>query len=579
MMALELEEKNRVEIRVDAKEMKWVCDSSLDHKGRVPLRSSTGTWKAAFFIIAIEFSERLSYFAIATNLITYLTEVMHEDLTTAAKNVNRWAGVTTIMPLLGGFLADAYVGRFFMILLSSSIYLMGLGILTMSQFVPSLKPCGVRRCIHPRRVHELIFFIGIYLISLGTGGHKPSLESFGADQFDDDNLEERKGKMSFFNWWNAALCGGLVLGVTVVAYVQDNFNWGFANLILTVTMVITTIIFTLGKPFYRYHVPQGSPLTPILQVLVAAMMKRKLTYPSSPDLLHEAPSTRRRLLCHTNKLRFLDKACIIEDNDMSEGKKRSPWKLSTVTDVEEAKLIVNMVPIWLTSLQFGVCIAQSATFFLKQSSTMNRMMGKNFEIPPASIHALSAIGMLLCVICYEKIITPTLRRITGNERAIPILQRVGIGMIISILGMVIAAVVEKQRLIVAGKEKGGKARFLSMSVFWLAPQYLILGIGDGFTLVGLQEYFYDQVPDSMRSLGIALYLSVIGVGSFLSSFMISVVDHVTGNIGTSWFGKDLNSSRLDKFYWLLAALNGFNFGIYVLLANRHSYKNLQRNVS
>ncbi|KAJ9541792.1 hypothetical protein OSB04_028298 [Centaurea solstitialis] len=491
--------------------LKWVCDSSLDHKGRVPLRSSTGTWKAHSSSL---FSERLSYFAIATNLITYLTEVMHEDLTTAAKNVNRWAGVTTIMPLLGGFLADAYAGRFLMILLSSSIYLMGLGILTMSQFIPSWKPCGVARCVHPRRVHELIFFIGIYLISLGTGGHKPSLESFGADQFDDDNLEERKGKMSFFNWWNAALCCGLVLGVTVVAYVQDNFNWGFANLILTVTMIISIIIFILGKQFYRYHVPQGSPLTPILQVLVAAMMKRKLMHPSNPYLLYEVPNTNRRLLCHTNKLRFLDKACIIEDNEMSEGKKPLGMH-STICD------------------------------FLRQT--------KQHDEPDDG-------------------------RITGNERGIPILHRVGIGMIISILGMVIAAVVEKQRLVVAGREKGDKARFLSMSVFWLAPQYLILGIGDGFTLVGLQEYFYDQVPDSMRSIGIALYLSVIGVGSFLSSFLISAVDHVTGKMGASWFGKDLNSSRLDKFYWLLAAINALNFGVYIMLAKRYSYKNLQRNV-
>ncbi|KAJ0551396.1 putative proton-dependent oligopeptide transporter family [Helianthus annuus] len=34
---------------------KWVCDSSLDHKGRLPLRSFTGTWKASFFIIGEQF--------------------------------------------------------------------------------------------------------------------------------------------------------------------------------------------------------------------------------------------------------------------------------------------------------------------------------------------------------------------------------------------------------------------------------------------------------------------------------------------------------------------------------------------
>lgn len=72
----------------------------------------------------IEFSERLSYYGIASNLIIYLNKVLHQELKTAAKNVNDWVGVTTVVPLVGGFLADAYVGRFWMVLISSIIYLL-----------------------------------------------------------------------------------------------------------------------------------------------------------------------------------------------------------------------------------------------------------------------------------------------------------------------------------------------------------------------------------------------------------------------------------------------------------------------
>lgn len=73
---------------------------------------------------AIEFSERLSYFGIATSLIIYLTKVMHDDLKVAAKSVNYWSGVTTLVPLFGGFIADAYLGRFKTVLASSIIYLL-----------------------------------------------------------------------------------------------------------------------------------------------------------------------------------------------------------------------------------------------------------------------------------------------------------------------------------------------------------------------------------------------------------------------------------------------------------------------
>lgn len=246
-----------------------------------------------------------------------------------------------------------------------------------------------------------------------------------------------------------------------------------------------------------------------------------------------------------------------------------------MTRVEELKLIINMIPIWITALPFGICVAQAATFFIKQGTTLNRNITHNFQIPPASIYALAAIGMIISVTIYEKILVPFLRSVTGHERGIKILQRIGIGMVFSSVSMAIAALVEKKRLNVV-KQNPAVQGSMSMSVFWLAPQFLIIGMGDGFTLVGLQEYFYDQVPDSMRSIGIALYLSVIGAANFLSSLLITVVDNVSEKHGgKSWIGKDLNSSRLDCFYWLLAAINTANICIFVLVAKWYSYKNVE----
>lgn len=155
-------------------------------------------------------------------------------------------------------------------------------------------------------------------------------------------------------------------------------------------------------------------------------------------------------------------------------------------------------------------------------------------------------------------------------------------MIFCILSMSVAALVERKRLKIVGRliVQGGQKGNFPMSVFWLAPQFMLLGVGDAFTLVGLQEYFYDQVPDSMRSLGIAFYLSVMGVGNFLSGFLISLVNHVTEEAsGTSWFGKDLNTSRVDNFYWLLAIVNTLNLCMFVVIARRYSYKNVQRNAN
>lgn len=272
--------------------------------------------------------------------------------------------------------------------------------------------------------------------------------------------------------------------------------------------------------------------------------------------------------------RFLDKAAILE-NDDNPAEKRSPWRLASVSRVEELKLILNMIPIWLSTLPFGICVAQGTTFFIKQSVTLDRQIVNGFQIPPASVYAIAALGMITSVTFYEKIFVPALRKATGNERGINILQRIGIGMLFTVAVMVVAALVEKKRLGVV--ENDPKNSSLSMSVFWLAPQFLILGIGDGFALVGLQEYFYEQVPDSMRSLGIAFYLSVIGASNFVSSWLITIVARITEKgTGHGWFGKDLNSSRLDKFFWLLASISAVNMLFYVFLARRYSYKNVQK---
>lgn len=176
----------------------------------------------------------------------------------------------------------------------------------MSWFIPGLKPCQEEVCVEPKKAHVIAFFIAIYLISIGTGGHKPSLESFGADQFDGDHVEERKMKMSYFNWWNVVLCAGIITSVTAIVYIEDRVGWGVAGIILTTLMSISLVIFLIGKPFYRYRKASGSPLTPMFQVFVAAIAKRNLPYPSDPSLLHEVSKkefTNGRLLSHTKQLK------------------------------------------------------------------------------------------------------------------------------------------------------------------------------------------------------------------------------------------------------------------------------------
>ena len=188
----------------------------------------------------------------------------------------------------------------------ANLNLQGLILLTMSQFVQSLKPCNPNTSHKSLKKHEVVFYVAMFLTSIASGGYKPGIQSFGADQFDDSHTDERKTKMSFFNWWNFGLCSGMFLGVTAIAYVEDKVSWGVAYILLTFLMAISFVIYLIGRPFYRYQIPQGSPLTPLIQVLVAALAKRHLPHPSDVAHLYEVSETRKgdmRLLCHTNRFR------------------------------------------------------------------------------------------------------------------------------------------------------------------------------------------------------------------------------------------------------------------------------------
>ena len=99
-----------------------------------------------------------------------------------------------------------------------------------------------------------------------------------------------------------------------------------------------------------------------------------------------------------------------------------------------------------------------------------------------------------------------------------------------------------------------------------------MGVADTFLVVGVMEFFYDQAPESMKSLGSSLSLTTSGVGNFLSSFLLSVVSDVTKRDGKGWVLNILNASHLDYFYGFLTALSALNLVFFLYNCKIFTYK-------
>ncbi|XP_062097984.1 protein NRT1/ PTR FAMILY 5.10-like [Humulus lupulus] len=549
-------------------------DGTVDYKGRTVSRSNSGGWTSAAFIIGVEVAERFAYYGISSNLVMYLTGPLGQSTAAAAANINAWGGAAALMPLLGAFVADSFLGRYRTIVVASLLYILALGLLTLSATLPS-HSCfdsqnnNISAC-SPPQLQVILFFFALYLVAVAVGGHKPCTQAFGADQFDGEDPEECKAKSSFFNWWYFGASAGVTVAVIIVSYIQDNLSWALGFGIPCIAMVIALGVFMLGSTTYWYSIVQKNEKGPFVRiggVFVAAFRNWRRS-PSSVAIEVET----RGFLPHqsSEQFRFLNKALLAPTN----------WKedddcACCIADVEEAKAILRLVPIWATCCIYGMVFAQSSTFFTKQGATMDRTIVSGHKIPAASLQCFIYLTLIILLPIYDRIFVPITRAFTRTvPSGITMLQRIGVGFFFHVLSMVVAALVEIKRLKTAQEYNivDTPDVMIPMSVWWLLPQYLLFGVADVFTLVGMQEFFYDQVPTELRSIGLALYFSVFGIGGFLSSFLISVIEKTTGGEGRdSWFPNNLNKAHLDWFYWLLFGLSSIGFAFYLHFAHSYVY--------
>ncbi|XP_052187402.1 protein NRT1/ PTR FAMILY 4.6 isoform X2 [Diospyros lotus] len=558
-----------------------------DWRKRPALRGRHGGMLAASFVLVVEILENLAYLANASNLVLYMSEHMHFSPSESANSVTNFMGTAFLLALLGGFLSDAFLTTYLIYLISAVVEFLGLIILTVQAHSSSLKPpeCGNHKapCIQVSGGKAAMLFIGLYMVALGVGGIKGSLPAHGAEQFDESSPQGRQQRSTFFNYFIFCLSCGALIAVTFVVWIEDNKGWQWGFGISTLAILLSIPIFLAGSIFYRNKIPCGSPLTTISKVLVAAILNSCLgrtsgnaiasmaTSPSPPNPINKEEEEEEEnaiaVEAPTKGLRFLNRA--VANKPVHRALECS------VQQVEEVKVVLKILPIFGCTIMLNCCLAQLSTFSVQQAATMDTKLG-SLKVPPASLPIFPVVFIIILAPVYDHFIVPFARKVTKSEMGITHLQRIGIGLALSIAAMAVAALVEIKRKRVASHSMltDSTDQPLPISFLWIAFQYLFLGSADLFTLAGLLEFFFTEAPVSMRSLATSLSWASLAMGYYLSTVIVSIVNSVTGNSKhRPWLsGPNLNHFRLQDFYWLMCVLSGLNFLHYLFWAARYKYR-------
>ncbi|KAM4104663.1 hypothetical protein ACJW30_06G175700 [Castanea mollissima] len=433
-------------------------------------------------------------------------------------------GCFSVFPVASAIIADSFLGSFPVVLIFSFVSLLGMIMFTLTATIHSLRPAqcviGSYTCETPSNLQHAVLYMTLGLASLGLGGTRFTIATMGAEQF-----EKANDQGIFFNYFS------------VIVYIQDNVGWGLGFGICAIANAIAVVLFVMGKRFYRQVKPKGSPFTSIARVIIAAIRKRKLlgTFGNQDNYLG---TTSVFLNCE---------ALITESDKQMDGSYARSWKLCTVEEVEALKTIIRIIPIWSTGIFISLSVGILNSLTILQVLTMNRHLGRHFEIPAGSFTVFNLIATTVAILFIDRLLIPIWRKIT-----FPLIE------------------IRRLHVVRTHSLIDQPSLVLPISALWLVVPLTIIGIGEGFIVPSTIALYYQEFPKSLKSTSTAMVSLLLAIGLFLSPAIVDLIDRITG-----WLPDNINAGRLDNVYWILTVIGVLNFGCYLICVKLFKYQNVE----
>jgi POT family proton-dependent oligopeptide transporter len=506
-------------------------------------------WPAGIpYIIGNEAAERFSFYGMKAILFVYLSALLSnfqqlpvdspirkaaEDA--ATHHVHIFVAGVYAFPMLGALLADRLLGKYPVIFWLSIVYCGGHAVLAVAGLLSNAP----------------LFYFGLALIALGSGGIKPCVSANVGDQFDASN-------------------SSLVTKVYQIFYFSINFGSFFSTLLTPklykwfgpdvafgvpgVLMAVATLVFWMGRKRFVRVPPRPGGLLGLLDVVAsAALFTPVALFLFATDylpwwgiaagsvagvvlfaVLFVLREKKERsggffsvlLYCATHQRDrkagqgFFDVARPVFGDDVAEGP----------LAVLKIGVVFSMVTV------FWALFDQHASSWVNQANRMDLHLW-GMELEASQISALNPVMVMAIIPLLSFVVYPLLEKL---GIAFTPLRRMTVGMFLASLSFVVVALIQAR--IDAAPEK-------SVGIGWQVWPYLIMTTSEVLVSVTGLEFAYTQAPKAMKSTIMGFWLLTVSFGNKLVAVFAGLED-----------------LPLERFFWIFAGLMAGAAVIFMVMA-------------
>lgn len=196
------------------------------------------------FILFVELTERFCYYTLLCSQKSLLSQRFGYTNAQSTSIANTWTAACYLFCVVGGVIGDVYFGRFLTIFGFCCLYVCGTFVVAVSTM--------------PHLNSSVLFFFGAFLgVALGTGGVKPNLCNFGADQISDEDVSMKKE--DFFSYFYWVINVGAVVAVGIMStvatspdtvHIPEQLGYFTAYFVGALSITLAFVVFLAGSGTY-----------------------------------------------------------------------------------------------------------------------------------------------------------------------------------------------------------------------------------------------------------------------------------------------------------------------------------------